>query len=131
PATHPHDSSMQQSQQPGTPVDESVSHKRRLNAQSSAISSTEGPSRGNKQSKPDTLCADNSLQQMEQPQLSGTPADETTSGDAVVDIQNTNNDDNVFEIDSPADLAKPPCWGELPAISRPFINRLCFHLLND
>ncbi|GMR31394.1 hypothetical protein PMAYCL1PPCAC_01589, partial [Pristionchus mayeri] len=91
-------------------------------------SSTEGPSSGNKQSKPYTLSVDNSLQRMEQPQLSGTPADETTGGDVAVEIQKTNNDDNVFEIDSPASLTEPPSWGTLPAISRPFIKRLCSHL---
>ncbi|GMR52185.1 hypothetical protein PMAYCL1PPCAC_22380, partial [Pristionchus mayeri] len=94
-------------------------------------SSTDGPWRGNKQSKPDTLSVDNLLQQMEQPQLSGTPADETTGGDVVVDIQKMSNDDNVIAIDSPTALNEPPSWGTLPAISRPFIKRLCFHLRND
>ncbi|GMR52210.1 hypothetical protein PMAYCL1PPCAC_22405, partial [Pristionchus mayeri] len=90
---------------------------------------------------------------MEQLQLSGTPADEaidtpmvaelkkqlakmgrmaeTTDGDVVVDIQDTINNDNVFEIGGPSGLTGPPSWSTLPAISRPFINRLCFHLRND
>ncbi|GMR51802.1 hypothetical protein PMAYCL1PPCAC_21997, partial [Pristionchus mayeri] len=131
PATLSNDSPMQQSQQFGTPVDESSSHKRSLNTDGRAILSTEGPSRGNKQSKPDTLYFNNFLQQMEQPQLSGTPADETTDGDVVVDIQKTNNDDNVNEIDNPAAITEFPNWGKLPVISRPFLNRLCFHLRND
>ncbi|GMR31389.1 hypothetical protein PMAYCL1PPCAC_01584, partial [Pristionchus mayeri] len=111
--------------------EESFPRKHSLDTDAGPISSTEGPSKGNKQSRPDTLTVDNSLQQMNQPHLPGTPADETTGGDVAVEIQKTNNDDNVFEIDSPASLTEPPSWSTLPAISRPFINRLCFHLRND
>ncbi|GMR52197.1 hypothetical protein PMAYCL1PPCAC_22392, partial [Pristionchus mayeri] len=52
-------------------------------------------------------------------------------GDVVVDIQNINKDGNVFEIDSLTALNEPPSWGSLPAICRPFIQRLCFHLRNE
>ncbi|GMR52213.1 hypothetical protein PMAYCL1PPCAC_22408, partial [Pristionchus mayeri] len=77
---------------------QSASRKRNLNTEATMISSTDSPSVGIKQNKPDILPLDNSMQQMEQPPLPGTPAYETTDGNFLVDVQ-TSNEDNAFEND--------------------------------
>ncbi|GMR31453.1 hypothetical protein PMAYCL1PPCAC_01648, partial [Pristionchus mayeri] len=54
-----------------------------------------------------------------------------TTGSLVGSTKMINDVDKVSEVDGSAHLTESPSWSTLPAISRPFINRLCFHLRTD